>query len=322
MKHLAVVLALWFCTAVPVLAQDRAMLPLIVVLRVNTADTVEPGNSFFRTALAALGRIDGQNIRIETRLAEGHSERLPDLARSLVGEKPSIIVSFGEAATRAAKEATSAIPIVTISDDLVASGLIATLAKPGGNITGVSIMATELDAKKIDMLKQLLPSARRFGVLRDPTTSVPARMQAIAEAAKALGIELQVVDVHSPAEVISAFAAFRDSNAEAIDILASPLLFSLRAELGQLSLADKLPAICQFREAVEAGCLASYGISLQQAFVALANLIDKILKGAQPGDTPAEQPTAFELVINMKTARLMGIAVPQSVLVRADDIIE
>jgi putative ABC transport system substrate-binding protein len=322
MKRIGTVLALWLCTVVPTLAQDRSTLPLVVMLRVNTADTVEPGNTFFRNALAALGIIDGRNIRLENRLAEGHPERLPDLARTLVTDKPSLIVPYGEAATRAAKQATTIIPIVTISDDLVASGLIATLAKPGGNITGVSILATELDAKKIEVLKEILPSARRFGVLRDPTTSVPARMQAIGETAKALGIELSIFDVHSPADVVPAFAAFRDSRADAIDILASPLLFSLRVQLGRLSLADKLPAICQFREAVEAGCLVSYGINLSQAFVALAELIDKVLKGAQPGDTPAQQPTGFELVINMNTARAMGIEVSQSILARADEVIE
>ena len=322
MRRIGAALLFWLCTGLPVFAQYQATLPLVAILRVNTTDSTEPGNTFLRNALAAVGRIDGQNIRLESRLAEGHPERLPDLARSLVSDKPSIIVPFGEGAARAAKQATSTIPVVTISDDLVASGLIESLSKPGGNITGVSIMATELDAKKIDVLKQMLPSARRFGVLRDPTTSVPARMQAIAETAKALGIELQIVDVHSPTDVVAAFSSFRDSHADAIDILASPLLFSLRGQLGQLSLADKLPAICQFREAVEAGCLASYGISLQKAFVPLADLIDKVLKGAHPGDTPAEQPTAFELVINMRTARAMGIVIPQSILARADEVIE
>src|SRR5262249_15079467 len=158
----------------------------------NTADTIEPGYSLFRNSLAAINRIDGRDIRLENYLAEGHSERLPDLARSLIKDKPSVIVALGEAATRAAQEATQTIPILTIADDLVESGLIASLARPGGNVTGVSILATELDAKKVELMKQMLPSARKFGVLRDPGTSVPARMQAIAAMAQALGIELQV----------------------------------------------------------------------------------------------------------------------------------
>jgi ABC-type uncharacterized transport system substrate-binding protein len=322
MKRIGALFVLCLSIAVPAAAQDRATLPMIAVLRVNTADTTEPGNTFLRNALGALGWTDGRNIRLESRLADGHPERLPDLARSLVGDQPTVIVPFGEAATRAAKQATSTIPIVTIADDLVAFGLIAALAKPGGNITGVSMMATEIDAKKVDLMKQMLPSARRFGVLRDPGASVAARMQAISETAKALGVELQIVDVHNPADVDPAFGALRDGRVDAIDILASPLLFSLRARLGQLSLANKLPAICQFREAAEAGCLASYGISLRQAFIALAGLIDKVLKGAHPGDTPAEQPTAFELVINMNTARAMGIEIPQSIVARADQVME
>ena len=322
MRRIAAVLAFWLCTAVPVLAQDRAMLPLVAMLRVNTADTLEPGATLFRNALAALGRIDGKNIRLENRLAEGHVERLPDLARSLVSDNPSVIVALGEAATRAAKQATITIPIVTIADDIVESGLIATLRKPGGNITGVSILATELDAKKIDLLKQILPSARLFGVLRDPSTSVPARMRAIGETAQALGVELLTVDVHGPADIAPAFASFRAAGTEAVDILASPLLFSLRKQLGQLSLTHKLPAICQFREMVEAGCFASYGISLPQAYVELADLTDKVLSGAQPGDTPAQQPTRFELVINLSTARAFGIEIPQSIVARADEVIE
>jgi putative ABC transport system substrate-binding protein len=321
-RRIAVVLAFWLCAAVPALAQDRAMLPLVAMLRVNTADTVEPMTTWFRNALAALGPVDGRNIRLENRLAEGHVDRLPELARSLVRENPSIIVALGEAPTRAAQQATNTIPIVTIADDIVESGFIATLAKPGGNITGVSILATELDSKKIDLLKQILPAAQRFGVLRDPSTSVPARMLAIAKTAQALGVELQTVDVHGAADIAPAFASFRAGGTEAVDILASPLLFSFRKELARLSLTDKLPAICQFREMVEAGCLASYGISLPHAYLVLADLTDKVLRGAQPGEVPAQQPTSFELVINLNTMRAMGIEIPTAILARADEVIE
>ena len=322
MKRVAAVLALWLCAAGPALAQDRTSLPLVAMLRVNTPDTVEPMTTWFRNELAALGQVDGRTIRLENRLAEGHVERLPELARSLVRENPIVIVALGEAPTRAAQQATSTIPIVTIADDVIESGFIATLAKPGGNITGVSILGTELDAKKIDLLKQILPSTRRFGVLRDPSTSVPARLRAIGETARALGVELQTVDVNGQADIALAFASFRAGGAEAIDILASPLLFGFRKELGRLSLADKLPAICQFREMVEAGCIASYGISLPQAYVVLAALTDKVLRGAHPGDIPVQQPTRFELVINQKAARAMGIEIPQSILSRADEVIE
>lgn len=315
-------LALLLCLAFPVLAQDKSALPLVAMLRVNTADTVEPMATSFRKALAALGQIDGRNIRLESRLADGHAERLPNLAQALVGDKAAVIVAAGEAATRAARQATGTIPIVALADDLVASGLIASLNRPGGNVTGVSILATELDAKKIELLKQMLPSARRFGVLRDPSTSVPARMQAIEQAGQALGIELQVADIHSPADVAAAFEAFRHGGIEAIDVLASPLLFGSRQEIGRLSQVYRLPSICQFREMVAAGCLASYGVSLPNAYLALAGLTDKVLKGASPSETPAQQPTTFELVINQKAARALGVEIPPLILTRADEVIE
>ena len=322
MSRIAAIVALLLGTAVPALAQDQRQPPLVVLLRVNTADSVEPGATFFRNAMSSRGWIDGKNVRLESRLAEGHVERLPAMARSLLGDHPAVIVPFGEAATRAAQAATSTVPIVTLSDDLVESGFVATLAKPGGNITGVSILATELDAKKIDLLKEMFPLARRFGVLRDPGTSVPARMNAIGETARALGIELETVDVHDPADISPAFSRLSSAGIEAVDILASPLLFSLRDRIAQLSIADRLPAICQFREMAKAGCLASYGISLPRAFAALDDVIDKVLKGARPAETPAQQPTAFELVINLGAARSLGVGIPQSILARADEVIE
>ena len=322
MRQTATILALLLYAAVPAFAQDRATLPLVVMLRVNTASTVEPMETSFRNALAALGQVDGRNIRLESRLAEGQLERLPDLARSLVNENPAVIVAVGEAPARAAQQATTTVPIVTLADDIVESGFITTLAKPGGNITGISILGIELDAKKIDLLKQILPTARRIGVLRDPSTSGPARMQAIIEMAKALGVELQIVDIHSPDDIAAAFTSFEAGGAEAIDVLASPLLFSLRKELGRLSLAHKLPAICQFRENVDAGCLASYGISLPRAYLLLADLTDKVLRGVKPADLPAQQPTRVELVVSQQAARAMGIEIPQSILQRADEVIE
>lgn len=315
-------LTLLLCATVPVLAQDRASRPLVVMLRVNTPDTVEPMATSFRNALAALGQVDGRNIRLESRLAEGQVARLPELARSLVRDNPAVIVAVGEAPARAAQQATTTIPIVTMADDIVESGFIATLARPGGNITGLSILGIDLDAKKIDLLKQILPSARRIGVLRDPSTSGPARMQAIIETAKALGVEIQVVDIRAPDDITAAFASFDAGGAEAIDVLASPLLFSLRNELGRLSLVHKLPAICQFRENVAAGCLASYGISLPRAYLLLADLTDKVLRGVKPPDLPAQQPTRVELVVSQQVARAIGIEIPQLILQRADEVME
>ncbi len=322
MREVAAIFVLWLCAGVPAFAQEHTMLPLVGMLRVNTADTTEPGTTLFRNALAALGQVDGRNIHLESRLAEGHPERLPEVAQSLVRDRPAVIVALGEAATRAAQQATNSIPIVSMSDDLVEAGLVTSLAKPGGNITGLSILATELDAKKIELLKQILPSARRFGVLRDPSTSVPARMQAIGETARKLGVALETMDVHGPADIPAAFTAFRASGAEAVDVHASPLLFIKRNALSLLSWSQKLPAICQFREMADAGCIASYGISLPRAYIALADFTDKILRGARPDEMPAQQPTMFELVVNLKAAQVMGIDIPTLILGRAEEVIE
>src|SRR6516164_7044507 len=316
MKYIGVFLVLALCAGTPVFAQDATNLPLVGVLRINTPDTVEPMATLFGTALAALGWVDGRTVRLEYRLAEGHVDRFPELAHARV------IVALGDPAVRAAQQATRSIPIVAMADDLVASGLIASLARPGGNTTGISILATELDAKKLEILKQIIPAARRFGVLSDPANTVPARRQAIADRARTLGVELQTVEVHGAADIAPAFASFRAEGAEAIDILASPLLNALRNELGRLSLDYRLPAICQFREAVEAGCLASYGVRLSDAFVMIATLTDKMLKGAQPGETPAEQPTRVELAINQRVARAIGIEISPAILDGADEVIE
>jgi putative tryptophan/tyrosine transport system substrate-binding protein len=198
-KYIGALLLLALCAGVPAFAQDAANLPLVGVLRINTPDTLEPMATQFRAALAALGQIDGRNIRLQYRLAEGHAERFPELAQALVADNAKVIVALGDPAIRAAQQATHSIPIVAMADDLVASGLISSLARPGGNTTGISILATELDAKKLEILKQMLPAARRFGLLSDPANTVPARLRAIADRARGLGVELQTVEVHRPA---------------------------------------------------------------------------------------------------------------------------
>jgi putative ABC transport system substrate-binding protein len=320
-RRIPLALTLGLCAAVPAFAQNAENLPLIGVLRINTADTVEPAATGFKEALAALGLVDGRSIRLEVRLAEGHAERLPELAQSLVRAKASVIVAFSAPVIRAAQQATSTIPIVGFGD-LLSQGLIASLARPGGNTTGVSILNTELDAKRLEVLKQIVPSGRRFALLHDPATSFPAQMQAIADAGRALGVELQVIDARGPADLASAFASFRDGGAEAINVLNSPMLFSSRAEVGRLCLSYKLPAICEWREMAEVGCLASYGTRLSEGGAMLAALTDKMLKGAPPSETPAQQPTKFELVVNLKTAEALGLTVPPSILRLADEVIE
>jgi|SRR6516162_5611032 putative ABC transport system substrate-binding protein len=184
MKYIGALLVLALCAGAPGFAQDATNLPLVGVLRINTRNSVEPSATQFRTALAAIGRVDGRTFRLEYPLAEGHVERFPELAHAPVTENARVILAFGDPAVRAAQEATRSIPIVALADDLVASWLISSLARPGGNTTGVSILATELVAKKLEILKRIVPAARRFAVLSDPANTVPARRQAIADRAR------------------------------------------------------------------------------------------------------------------------------------------
>jgi putative tryptophan/tyrosine transport system substrate-binding protein len=324
MRRIAAAFALWLCAAIPALAQHPENLPVVGILRMNAADNVEPSATGIKDALAAVGLVDGRNIRLEVRLAEGHAERLPSLAQSLVRAKASVILAFGPPAIRAAQQATSTIPIVA-NADLLASGLIGSLAKPGGNTTGVSMLSSELDAKRLEILKEIMPSGRRFALLGGgggSTTEVPAQVQAIADVAHALDLELQTVDIRLPTDLTPAFASLRASGAEAINVLSSPILFGAREALGRLSLTYKLPAICEWRVMAEAGCVASYGYRQSEGWAMLAALTDKMLKGAPPGETPAQQPTRFELVINLNTAKALGLTIPPAILGRADEIIE
>ena len=321
MWRIVAALTLWVSSAVSVFAQNPENLPLVGILRINSPDNVEPFPTIFRNALAALGQVDGRNIRIDLRLADGHVERFPELAQTLVREKASVIVASGDAATHAAQQATSTIPIVAMVDDIVASGLINSLAEPGGNTTGVSIIASELDAKRLEILRQIVPSGGRFAVLRDPA-SASARPELLPRAARKLGVELLTVDVRSPADFAPALASFGARGVDGVNILSSPLLFGFREELCGLSITHKIPAIGQARQMAEAGCLVSYGVNFSEFFTIAANLTDKMLKGARPGETPAEQPTRFELVINLKTAKTLSLTIPQVVLLRADEVVE
>ena len=321
MKLISMFVVLTLFAAVPTFAQNTENPPLVGVLRINSPDNVEPFPTIFRGALGALGQVDGRNIRIQLRLAEGHAERFPELARALVREKASVIVASGDAAVRAAQQATETIPIVALVDDIVASGLIKSLANPGGNTTGVSIIASELDAKRLEILKQIVPSGRRFAVLHDPA-SASARPELLTDAARVLSVELRTVDVRRPVDFAPAFASFSADGIDAVNILSSPLLFGFRAELCGLNMTYKLPAIGQAREMAEAGCLASYGISFSEFYGIAASLTDKMLKGARPAETPAEQPTKFELVLNQRTARTIGVEIPPTILGRADEVIE
>jgi ABC-type uncharacterized transport system substrate-binding protein len=329
MRQIALSLIFWLCSNVLASAQDSSVkLPVIGWLSPATTQSYQqpgpgnPGLQLLRDSLARHGFIDGKNIRIDMRLAEGKLARLPGLAEALVREGATVILAYGEAAGRAAQAATKTIPIVCVGDDLVNSGLAASLAKPGSNMTGGSILATELDAKKIEVLKDLLPDAKRFGVLNDPATSGPERPQAMAEIARRLGVELQTIDVRGEGNLEPAFQTFRAVGAKGVNIVSSAMLASFRRQIGALSLGANIPAICQFRNMVEAGCLASYGITIDDIYVISADQIAKLLKGAKPADLPVQQPTKFRLVINLKTATTLGIVVPPTLIARADEVIE
>ncbi len=247
-RLLLVVLLIWLSPLVPALAQNPNPVPLVGVLRLDTQETVKPVARIFLSTLAALGHVDGQNIRVDFRLAEGHAERFPQLAEELVTNKPQVIVASGDAAVRAAQRATKTIPIIAIVDDIVGSGLISSLARPGGNITGVSILATELDGKKLDILRRIVQSGRRFAVLSDPSSAQARPQQLIDTAAKALGVELITEEVRNPDEFGRAFASFQREGAEGLILRSSPLLFGFREELCTLSLVHKIPAIGQNRD--------------------------------------------------------------------------
>jgi putative ABC transport system substrate-binding protein len=320
MRGILAALTIWFCANITASAQDTARLPLVGVMVTGAAPNSEGVMRPLREGLAELGDVEGRNLRLDFRFADGDAQRFPEMAEALVKEKASVIVVFSEAAAHAAQRATQTIPIIAIAGDFVAEGLARSLAKPGGNITGVSMIEPELETKQLEILKEVLPAARRVGVLNDHTVILPARLRARNDAARALGIELQSVDVNSPADFAAAFKSLSAGGAEAVDIPGSSMMVTFRDQLGALASAYKLPAICGLPGMAAAGCLASYGTS--QLVGMLADLTDKMLKGASPADTPARQPTKFELVINLKTAQALGLTVPPSILARADEVIE
>jgi putative ABC transport system substrate-binding protein len=244
------------------------------------------------------------------------------MAQAFVKDRVGVIVVFSDPAARAAQRETQTIPIIAVLGDPIASGLITSLAKPGRNLTGISMFGSELAAKRLQMLTEILPAARRFGVVVDRANVPPERLQAVEDGAQALGVKVQTVGVRSPADFAAAFDSLRAGGAEAVSILGSSLLFNYRNELGALAMASRLPAICDLPEMAAAGCLASYGPSWRELSDDLAELTEQTLKGASPADTPARQPTKFELVINLKVAREIGVEVPPPVLARADEVIE
>jgi putative ABC transport system substrate-binding protein len=280
----------------------------------------------FRQGLRELGYVEGKTIVIEWRSAEGQLERLPSLAAELVRLRVDVIVTAGPLPTRPAKAATVTIPIVITNDnDPVANGFVASLARPGGNITGLSTLSPEIYGKQLELLKEIVPRLSRVAVLGD--SAEPGHAQALREterAARTLRVQLQYLDVHGPSDIETAFRAARAGRADAVLTLTSAVLRSHRKQVVDLAATSQLP-VMYFSTSpgfAAGGGLMSYGASLTDMDRRAATFVDKILKGAKPADLPVEQPTRFEFIINLKTAKALGLTIPPSVLARADEVIE
>ncbi len=278
----------------------------------------------FREGLQQLGYLEGQNVAIEYRWAEGRLGRLPELAAELVRLKVDVIVAAGTPGVLAAKQATPTIPIVmAVGGDPIGSGAVASLARPGGNVTGLSNLAEDLIGKLLELLKGAVPRASRVAVLLNPANPVHATFWRETEtAARVLGVRLLRLEAREPNEFDGVFAAMIRDRAGAAVVLPDPMFLTERRRLADLAAKSRLPAIYGFREHAEAGGLMSYGVNLRESYRRAATYVDKILKGAKPADLPVEQPTRFELVINMKTAKALGLTFPPSIMVRADQVIQ
>jgi putative ABC transport system substrate-binding protein len=278
----------------------------------------------FRAGLRERGWNEGLNIRIEYRWTEGNAARLPELAADLVRLKPDLIVTRGSLFTGALKAATSTIPIVVIGHaDPVGTGHVASLARPGGNITGTAVLQTELGPKGLELLHSVFPAAARIAVLWHPgTPSAVPGLKALEEPARLLRLQLQPIEAPTAGELEGAFSTMARGSAQALLVFATPPFIMARQRLAELAIAHRLPTMFQGRTFVEAGGLMSYYPNHEDTYRRTTVYVDKILKGAKPADLPVEQSSKYELVINLKTAKTLGITIPQSILLRADEVIQ
>ena len=276
--------------------------------------------------LDQLGYREGQNLAVDYRSAEGHPERLPQLAVELVGLHPDVLVAgFGTLTAKTAKAATSTIPIVfTTVGDPVGAGLVVNLGHPGGNVTGLTDQAADIGGKRLQLLEEVVPGGAAFAVLMNPDNPYSGlalkEVQAAAEAKRVRTVAFE--QGRTAEEVLRRFADITDSGAAGLLVIGDPQVISLRGQIADLAVQHRLPSIYQFRESVEAGGLMSYGPDRRQIYARVADYVEKVLKGAKPADLPVEQPTKFELVINMKTAKVLGLTVPPILFAQADEVIE
>jgi putative ABC transport system substrate-binding protein len=305
-------------------AQQNAM-PVIGYLHNGLSAYSAPDVAGFRRGLDETGYVDGQNVAIEYRWAEGRYDRLPALATDLVGRKVDVIAAIGgPPVAHAAKNATSTIPIVFVSGrDPVGDGLVASLARPGGNVTGVSIFVGELNPKRFELLSELVPQAKVIALLENPNIPTTERqVRDMQEAAQAKGVQLHILEASTESEIDAAFAALVQRQAGALLVQTDAFFLNRREQIMALAARHGVPAISGFRQFATAGGLISYGPSLTAVSRQAGIYAGKILKGAKPADLPVVQPTTFELVINLKAAKALGLTIPPSILSRADEVIE
>jgi putative tryptophan/tyrosine transport system substrate-binding protein len=304
-------------------AQQKTM-PVIGFLGVPSPGPYKPYVIAFREGLSAAGYVEGENVAIEYRWADGRHDRLPALAADLAGRKVDVIATAGgPAPTLAARGATSTIPIVFVDGDPIGDGLVSSLARPNSNLTGVSILVVELNPKRLELLSELVPGAGTIALLVNPNNPQTERVtHDVEEAARTKGVQLAVVKAGTEGEIRAAFATLVQLRAGALLIQADPVFTSLREAIVTLASRHEVPAIYPLREFAASGGLISYGASLTGSYRLAGDYVGKLLKGAKPADLPVQQPTTFELVVNLKTAKALGLTVPPSILARADEVIE
>jgi putative ABC transport system substrate-binding protein len=311
---------LLFAVAAPASAQQTKKVPRIGYLRFIEVPALDEA---FRNGLKDLGYIEGQNIHVEYRYAGGSVERLAEFAAELVHLKVDVIVAGSTQSIDAARKATKTIPIVfPVTFDPVGSGFVATLARPGGNLTGLSTVNPDAAAKRVELLKEVMPKLSRVAVLRNPTnTGSQFALKETQEGAKQLGIRLQVLEAQRPDDLEGVFRTAVRDQADALIVIVDAMFFSQRKQIGDLGIKHRLPTMLDSRQYVDSGGLMAYGVNLSDLFRRAAVYVDKILKGTKPAELPVEQPTKFELVVNLKTAKQIGLVIPPNVLSRADRVV-
>ena len=324
LKHSIFICALLFTLCPPVQAQQPKTTFRIGFLSSASVEQFSPLYDAFRQGLRERGYFEGQNITIEARWAHGKTSQLQTLAAELVAQRVDVIVATGGTSSAlAAKQATATIPVVfTAGGDLVKVGLIESLAQPGGNLTGLSLLTVELAGKRLQLLKETFPKLKRVGILGNPDHPAYAiQVRETEEAAKTLGLQLHFAEARHANELDSAFLALRERDVSALLVQSHPLFFADRKRIVDLAAKSRFPAIYESREFAQAGGLMSYGTNFNDVYGRAAIFVDKILKGARPADLPVEQPTKFEMVVNLKTAKRLGLTILPNVLARADQVI-